>query len=166
MTAAKETLDRLLFSKHKVKYGSLDEDCLESPCERVYFEENEQEDRIKAMKLAFFAAHGRHCRRTFKKSHRCREARKTKRSESGICVNGHHIEEETTSQNSIRNLHQHLLQCYLQYIIGKGWEQKAYYVSDVPDEYVKQFWAEKKKPYKKIICECNGLCFINGKRVE
>lgn len=164
MAAAKSKLLTLYPDSKRIKYGSLDDDCPEIPCERIYFKEHQQNQRNEAMKLAFFAEHGRHCRSGFRKSHRCRESKETKRSKSGICITGKHLDEQTSAQNIHRNLHQHLIQFYLQKIKSGGWEQGTYYVSDVPEKYVRMFWEDQKRSYKKIICDCqSGPCFINAK---
>ena len=160
---------RELEEKHPkmVKYGlpeSQDEDS-PGPCKRIYpTGKNAKEIRIHAVKLAFFVENGRKCRKGYELSHRCREARKTKRSKTGSCINGKHIAEQKSRGNSKRNLHQHLIQFYLQEIVGKGWKKGAYYVSDVPEETVKRFFAAQNRPYKKVVCEgvcTGGLCFVN-----
>lgn len=141
------------------------------PCKRVYFKgKNAEQQRRDAVEYAFIAENKRNLGNYIirrQRSHCCREAKETIRSKSGICINGKHIPEETTAEGSARNTHQHLIQAYLQSIIGQGWELKAYYVSDVPEEFVRKYLKEKKLTYEKIECNCpGGRCFVNAHRTS
>lgn len=159
---ARQHLEEL--EQYTVSYG-----CPEGspgPCKRLYIKnsigEKEREDAVDS---ALFAENGRKCKKGFQRSHRCREATRTKRSKCGTCIVGKHIVEQKTGAANERNFHQHLLQEYLKSIRSKGWEKKVYYVSDVPEEFVRKYLKKQKAQHigaKKVECKCaGGQCFIN-----
>ena len=136
----------------------------EVPCQRVYFETKNAWNT--AMKYAFYSEYGRDCAVGLQRSHRCRAPEDTSPCQRGNCVVGKHIDEQTAAQNLHRNIHQHLIQFYLQQIKHKGWRAGVYYVSDVPLKFVIKFWKDKGEPYEKTVCDCKKKCFVNAKQIK